>query len=212
MPLYTRSGGLLTRSGSLADNAACCCGSVIVPSCCGGASYPAPSSVSVTLTLGTRYPGFFPASSCSTAAAEALINGTYVLPFWFSGAGFAAYSLTTASGLGVNCTWWCNADYVYGAAYRMATNIQYCQLLAPCWQRVYNWPFYFGTGNPAQWGGTLAPNLCSMTPGTPITVTSSTAASGQTRIPLDTNLSTCSQNAGYSSDGFDCTVSVTTIW
>jgi hypothetical protein len=208
MPLYTRSGGLLTRSGSLADNAACCCGP-IVSSCCSGASRQVPASISISLSLGTKTAGFFP-TSCARSLADGIINGTYVCPYRpaSSGPGFAVYQDTFASGMLVGADWWCSSNSVLGNQYRLNVAVSYCDLSASCYKKT-NWGFYFNDGS--NWGGATSPSLCSITIGDTTAITSSTSATGQTDLQFYAGVSSCS-GGGTSWDFFGVDVSVTPSW
>jgi hypothetical protein len=207
MPLYTRSGGLLTRSGSLADNAACCCGTVF-SNCCSGAAVQIPSSISISLTLGTRVAGFIP-TSCTQAEAHSILNGTYVCPYdaAFSATGRANYRLVITGGV-IGADWYCVGNNSFGTLFRMSISLRYCSLSPNCYQQA-NWDFYFGTGT--GFGGATAPSLCSITTGDTSAISSSTAATGQSQLNFQASLGSCGGGGG-SADAYPVSLSVTPTW
>lgn len=68
--------GPILKSGAIGTEQACCCGGIKFCTC----SAPAPSSVSMQITLGTLVSTFgTPDPSCDKASVEAKVNKTYVL-------------------------------------------------------------------------------------------------------------------------------------
>jgi hypothetical protein len=207
MPLYTQNGKLLNKTGTLGTSVGCCCDDPppSVSNCCSGAAVTVARSVTVTITLGTNLGSFNP-TSCSTAQAEAVINGTYVLPFDAAASGYAIYKTTLSNGTEIGISWYCTGLNYFGSLVSIALSFRFCDVSLSCFDRS-NWDFLFDAPGYSVFG-VSAPTLCSITQGD----TSSFSGEILNNINLDDGLTSCSQNSGYSFDRYKVTVSVTPSW
>ena len=207
MPGLSPIGGApIGGSGSAAVAAMVCgCCAPSVSNCCGGASVTVARSVTVTITLGANLGSFNP-TSCSTAQAEALINGTYVLPFDGAGSRYAIYKTTLGNGTTIGIEWHCTGAPYFSSSISMALSFRFCDVSLSCFDRS-NWDFLFDAPGYSLFG-VSAPTLCSITQGD----TSSFSGQIPNNINLDDGLTSCSQNSGYPLDRYKVTVSVTPSW
>ena len=205
MPLYVQNGSLLNKSGTLGTSVGCCCGlPPSVSACCGGAPVTVARSLTATITLGAKLSSFNP-TSCSTAQAEAFLNGTYVLPFDAAESGYAIYKTTLSNGTEIGISWYCTGINV-GSIVSMVLSFRFCDESGSCFDRS-NWDFYFDAPGYSDIG-VSAPTLCSITQGD----TSSFSGEKPGNINLDDGLTSCSQNSGYPFDRYKVSVSVTPTW
>lgn len=204
--------GPILKSGAIGTEQACCCNVTPPPSvgnCCGSIPRTAVTvarSLSVTLTLGTKIATISP-TICTQAQAEALINGTYILPYLDSLAGTAArYSLTTAAGVLVTVGWYCRE--LGGVS--MVLELGYCDIPAGCYDRA-SLTFSFDAPGFSAYGSS-APTLCSITQGNTDEITGLTNNPGNDYLVMDQGILSCSSNAGYNFDRYDVTISIVPSW
>jgi hypothetical protein len=193
--------GPILKNGAIGTEQACCCGdtaSTVTGCCSSGVAKVVPSSVSVTLTLGARYDGTY----CTQAEAEALINGTYVLPFVDLGfTTLATYSLTLSNGMTVELVWYCNANP------SMFLAVRWCDIAADCYRRAF-FDFYCDKV-PSTTFGRTGPTLCSITEGDTSSIGGDTIGVGQLLV-LVGGIFSCS---GFgSNDRYPVTVSMVPAW
>jgi hypothetical protein len=135
MPLYTRLGGILTRSGALASSASCCCGSL--PECfCAGTPKTVPSAVTLGIDIGNVFSD--QGGPCSDTDFRNYWNGTYTISYTRSVSGIHVYEATYSDGRFVEVYLTCNGIPTFTA---VSCN------LSLCYRR--SGQFYsFGTGTP----------------------------------------------------------------
>lgn len=191
------STGPILKNGAIGTEQACCCGGggPTVENCCSGATVTVPRSLNVTLTLGSQITTFDP-TSCGRAAAEALINGTYSLPF--------PYSTVLSNGMTLTVAWYCSG------AVSMFLEIRFCDTAQPCLDRA-NLDFQFDAPGYSVFGSS-APTLCSITQGDTTAWTGQSNNPGNDPITIAGNLFTCSQNSGFQFDRYNISISITPSW
>jgi hypothetical protein len=202
MPLYVQNGKLIKRAGALGTSAGCCCDDApTVTNCCSGATVTVPRSLNVTLTLGSQITTFNP-TSCGRSAAEALINGTYSLPF--------PYSTVLSNGMTLTVAWYCSGITVFETRVSMIFEIRFCDTAQSCLDRA-NYDFWFDAPGYSTFGSS-APTLCSITQGDTTPWTGESNSPGNDPITIAGNLFTCSQNSGFQFDRYNISISIAPSW
>jgi hypothetical protein len=164
--------------------------------------------VTLTLSLGSRVVTSFRPADCPRSAAEAIINGTYVLPYVVgsSSSGEARYQAVFGDYTIVGVTWYCNQGFYFGYPVTILGSFAFCDTslfyTSVCFASV---KFVFGFGSAF---GSTAPNLCSITQG------DTTAYSGTTPNPerFSTGIADCDDNNAGGSDYYFVSVSVAPVW
>jgi hypothetical protein len=203
--------GPILKNGSIGTEQECCCGDgpPTVTNCCSGAAITVARSLNVTLTLGSQISTFDP-TPCGRAAAEALINGTYSVPYSFSGADYAAYTTVLSSGMTLTIGWYCSGFFIFGTKVSMVVEIRFCDTAQPCLDRA-NYDFWFDAPGYSSFGSS-SPSLCSITQGDTTAWTGASNNPSNDPITIAGNLVTCSQNAGFQFDRYNLTIDVTPSW
>lgn len=202
MPLYSQNGKLIQKAGALGTSEACCCTSDPPPTACScsGSPVTVPRSVSLEVSLGAL---LFSSGTCTDADAEALIEGTWVLPFLFGDTIGANYKTTLANGVEVGFSWYCNtqspsknADFAFS----------YCDGSKTCIARYVS-GYSFGVPGQAVWPANI-PLLCDVTTGD---TTAYSISFGDPKSfeegPLD-----CASGANAGRRRYDINVTVTPSW
>ena len=130
MTLISWNGGPIFRSGAVGTEQACCCAQKNKVCDCSDPYGYAPLTVTGEVTLGALLSGS--TGSCTTADAEAQVNGTYVLEYIGpNGFGSIIYSLTLENGMNIEYRIRCTSDGVLSEFV-----IGFCDLGTACFQRL----------------------------------------------------------------------------
>jgi hypothetical protein len=215
MTLIAWNGGPILKDGAIGTGSECCCGSPPnVTECCGSvprSTVTVASSLSVTLTLGVRIPSVSP-TSCNKADADAIVAGTYVVPYAYSIAGTAAvYQLVTASGVSISIGWYCRGYSIFGTSASMDMTVTYCNISSSnCYQRMSQVFWFDAPGFTAF--GSSAPTLCSIAQGSTTPITGLTNNPGNDFLFADSGLGACDQNNNFTNDRYNVDISIVPSW
>ena len=204
MPLYVQNGKLLNKAGTLGTSVGCCCGSDAPTAClCSGLPVLVPTSVTLEVSLGSLQ---FSSGSCTDADAEALIEGTYVLPFWFGDTLAAYYRTTLANGMMVGFGWYCATDSLSGSPANAIFTFRYCDAPQTCFAR-YDSDYAFDPIGGTTFGAQI-PTMCAVTAGdtTAYTISYSDPKSFE-QGPL-----TCGSAPNAGMRRYNMTVTMTPTW
>ena len=147
-------------SAAVAATVCGCCNPPPTACSCSGSPVVVPTSVSLEVSLGSL---LFSSGSCTHADAEALIEGTYVLPFWFSDTTAAYYKTTLANGMTIGFGWYCATDSLSGSPVNAIFAFEYCDGSKTCFARhdsIYAFDPIGGTTFGAE-----IPTTCAVTAG-----------------------------------------------
>ena len=161
MPLYVQNGKLIQKAGKLGTSAGCCCGKKYTACSCSGSPVIAPASMLLEVSLGAL---LFSSGTCTHADAVAFIEGTYVIPFWFSDGNASYYRTYLQDGKMVaTFAWYCQSLNYSGGIANADFGIGYCNSSAACFGG-YTMNYAYGPPGSSFWGGTM-PALCNVTSG-----------------------------------------------
>lgn len=176
-----------------------CCASRLACNC-SGVMLTHPSSVTVTLSLGEQVENNFRAANCPSSAAEAIINGTYVLPYVVgsSSSGGGRYQGVFGK-KSLGALLYCNQGFWAGMPIAIMFSFAFCDETAfypPTCFAVVNFELGFGSGG-----------LCSITQG------GTTSYSGTTpfAISFRAGCTSCECN-DYVSDSYFVDVTASPVW
>jgi hypothetical protein len=156
------------------------------------------------ITLGSL---LFSSSSCTTANAQAVIEGTYVLPYTGKDAYGVGYGTTLANGMAVAFMWYCQPTAYYSSAVSALFTFRYCDGSKTCFARYNDDLGFDALGYPTIFGPSLK-TLCNYTPGdTSPFYWNSSQINGFNQGPL-----TCGNSGNQGVKRYGLSITITPSW